>query len=347
LRGKPEGRAYQASIERSAMLGSANYRGCRALGHDVPNRAICKIVLRATGILFVYESQFEPNNTIAVSKSDKTTKNPKWGLGGNMRLLFSIAVPALIVCMQSPIFSQATPAPTNTEDPLHAGNALMDERKYCEALTRYKEGLSSSPDDTSLLYNGGLAAFQCKKYDAAVDLWRQLKNLDSSDWQARAKLIQAYQALGKLSERDQERMALFAMRKQGSNDDLMKQVEYCRDQFEAGGERVMAFEYFELKGDRAVRYVFSIVGDSKHKEKYRLSLGSYDTTNAVWHQTTKPRPKETDRLFHLDGYYDGGHATYGMYFPEPSYDEVRATVVEILEKKKSPMSTSTYGSSSK
>jgi len=109
----------------------------------------------------------------------------------------------------------------------------------------------------------------------------------------------------------------------------------------------MAFEHFELKGDRAVRYVFSIIDESKQEEKYRLSLGSYDTTNAIWHETTKPRPKDSDRLFHLDGYYDWGHATYGMYFPEPSYDDVRTAVIEILEKKKNPLSTSTHAAPQK
>ena len=57
-------------------------------------------------------------------------------------------------------------------------------------------------------------------------------------------------------------------------------------------------------------------------------------TNSVWRATAKPTPKEGERLFHLDGYFkSGGHATYGMFAPEPSYDEVRARVVQILEQK--------------
>jgi len=45
--------------------------------------------------------------------------------------------------------------------------------------------------------------------------------------------------------------------------------------------------------------------------------------------------------FHAFRHNNWGHATYGMYFPEPSYDQVRATVIEVLEKKKNPASTST------
>lgn len=190
-----------------------------------------------------------------------------------------------------------------------------------------------------------MAALRCKQYTEALNFWSGLKTLDPEDWHARAGLIQIYQALGKLPERDAERAALFELRKRNPNSELAKQVEYCRDRFEAGGEQVLAFEHFELKGNYALRYVFRIIDESGYHAKYRLSLGSYDSTNAVWHEITKPKPKDTDRLFHLDGYYEWGHATYAMYFPEPSYDQVRATVIEVLEKKKQPMSTFTINSS--
>jgi hypothetical protein len=61
----------------------------------------------------------------------------------------------------------------------------------------------------------------------------------------------------------------------------------------------------------------------------------------MWHEMTKPRPPDDQRLFHLDGYYQWGHATYGMYTTEPSYDETRNLVIAILEKKLDPVSTST------
>lgn len=36
---------------------------------------------------------------------------------------------------------------------------------------------------------------------------------------------------------------------------------------------------------------------------------------------------------------NGGHATYGMFFPEPSYDDIPAKVVKILEGQGNPIST--------
>jgi len=228
------------------------------------------------------------------------------------------------------------------EKAFNAGNELMEQRKFSEALARYKEALAILPDDPSLLFNGGLAAFSSKDYAQAADLWKHLKAVDPSDWHVRAKLIQAYQALGRLPERDAERAELFEMWKAGKNAELKQQFEYCREQFEVGGKKVMAFEHFELKGDRALRYVFSIINEAGDGEEFRISLGSYDLTNAIWRETTKPKPKEGERLFHLDGYFTNGHATYGMYFPEPSYDAVRSQVVQILEGKNKPISGTTF-----
>lgn len=232
------------------------------------------------------------------------------------------------------------------EKAFDAANALMEQRRYAEALVRYKEAIALAPDDPSLLFNGGLAAYQGKNFATALDLWQHLKRVDPSDWQARSKVIQAYQALNKLPERDAERAELFKIWKSGDNPELSKEVEFCRDQFEVNKYKVMAFEHFELKGDRALRYVFSILNESGDAEDFRISLGSYDLTDAIWRQRANPKPKPGERLFHLDGYFKGGsHATYGMFAPEPSYDEMRARVIQILEGKSKPVSSTTVNPS--
>lgn len=216
------------------------------------------------------------------------------------------------------------------------GNKLMEQNKPAEALTHYKKALAILPKHPAILFNGGMAAFGSKDFNTALDLWKQMKAVEPKDWQLRSKLIQTYQALGKTAERDAERAELFDMWKKGEPAELQKEVEYCREQFEVNGVKVMAFEHFELKGERALRYVFSILDKTGQAEDWRISLGSYNMTNSIWRATRKPTPKEDERLFHLDGYFKGGHATYAMLFPEPTYDEVRARVVKILEAKSQP-----------
>ena len=256
------------------------------------------------------------------------------------RLFLASMIVLLVVCgasAQNPV--PPDQAWAEADKSFKLANTLMEQHKPGEALVHYKKALTLAPNEPAILFNGGMAAFATKDYVLAADLWKQLKALEPLDWHTRAKLVQTYQALGKTAERDSERGELFEMRKSGRSAELQKESEYCRDQFEVNGQKIMAFEHFELKGDRALRYVFSVVNKTEDGEEFRISLGSYEVTNSIWRETRNPRPKPDERLFHLDGYFqNGAHATFGMYFPEPSYDDVRAIVIKILEKKVNPIS---------
>lgn len=231
------------------------------------------------------------------------------------------------------------------EKAFNDGNDLMRQRKYKEALALYQEGLAKIPDSPGFLFNGGLAAFMIKDFSTAEKLWKSLSELDPDDWQSRAKLVQVYQSLGDLKARDEQRQKLLDLRKSGKSEDLKKLDFYCREQFEVAGKKVMAFEHFELKGERALRYVFTVLDESGEDEAFRLSLGSYETTNLVASELGSV--KKGERLFHLDGYYKWGHATYGFFTPEPSYDEIGKRVIGILEEKDKPQSRSVIKPSSK
>lgn len=245
----------------------------------------------------------------------------------------------------------AAPPQDPAERAFNEGNDLMERRKYAEALAKYREALKHAPDEPSVLYNASTASLLAKDFASAAELLKKLVRLEPEDWQVRAKLIQAHQALGDTAARDAERADLLALRKRGGGENkeepqlsLSRQEVFCRERFEVAGRRGMAFEHFELKGPRALRYVFVVLKEDEDAEDFRISLGSYDMTNAIWRETTKPTPKEGERLFHLDGYFPGGgHATYGMYPREPSYDEVRRIVFGILEGKNKPVSSSTVG----
>lgn len=248
-----------------------------------------------------------------------------------------IAALVIVATVSLPAFAQdlSPEQIAAAEKAFKIGNDLMDRRKYADALTIYKRLLTTIPNNAAVLYNTGMAAFATKDFGTALDMWQQMKKIEPASWHVRAKLIQVYQALKKLPERDAERAELFAMWKKGEPAELKNEVEYCRDAFEVNGKEVLAFEHFELKGNRALRYVFTVLDATGKTEDYRISLGSYDTTHDIWAQLQNPPPKEGDRLFHLDGYFkDGRHMTFGMYPPpEPTYDRIREIVVKILEGK--------------
>lgn len=252
----------------------------------------------------------------------------------------------LILCVTLfalPVAAQSVLPPASekrAQELFEKANEAFEANNFSEALKLYKEVLAILPDDPAVLYNGGVAAFGIKEFNTAQDFWSRLKKVDPEDWMARAKLIQTYQALNKIAERDKERGELFELRKSKKVKELSDAPVYCREQFESNGYKIMVLEHFELEGSRALRYAF-IVSKPDKSEEFKITLGSYSMTNAVWRETTKPTPKEGDRLFHIDGYYNWGHATIGMYHPEPTYEETRAIVIKVLEGKSKPISSTT------
>ncbi len=258
-----------------------------------------------------------------------------------MILLFVFGLFFVDAKAQSPKQNPTVDDEAKAEQAFKAANALMEQKKYSEALTKYKESLSYMPDDPSILYNGGLAAYMSKDFKTSIEFWQKLKTIDTEDWQVRSKLIQAYQAAEDFKGRDDERKALFDLRKSGKITELNGRDFYCREQTEIAGRKVFVFEHFELKGDRALRYAFEVVDEKGEDIEYTISLGSYNRTNSIWRETKNPKPKEDERLFHLDGYYKWGHATFGFYTPEPTYDQIRKIVVGIIEKKNKPISSTT------
>ncbi|MGE3466172.1 MAG: tetratricopeptide repeat protein [Pyrinomonadaceae bacterium] len=258
----------------------------------------------------------------------------------NKKTSFSLLI--FVLLLASLGFSQGTPALSDkemaaVEDLFEKANTQLANKEYSAALANYQTALKALPGDPAILYNAGFAAMLSKEFVIAAELLNSVKKLDPDDWQVRAKLIQVFQALGKIPERDREREELIALWKKGSNEELKEQIEFCRERFTAGGRDVMAFELFEFKGPRGMRYIFRVINESGN-EDHRISLGSYDMTNAIWQETSKPKPKKGVRLFHLDGYFPNGHATYGMFPGEPTYEETRKLVVDILEKNEKPIS---------
>ena len=187
------------------------------------------------------------------------------------------------------------------------------------------------------IYNAGQSLQLEGKHEESLSNFLRVVNLDPTDWEARTKVIQEYQALGKISERDAHREALLALREKGNIESLNERVMYVRDQFSVGINKVITLEYFDLKGDRAVRYSFMVLDTFGKKTMFKISLGSYQRMTEFFQ--AKGDLRENERVFHLDGYFPGGeHRTYGFFKGEPEYDVVRKLVIEILERKRTHVS---------
>ena len=187
-------------------------------------------------------------------------------------------------------------------------------------------------------YNDGQRHQTSGNHKEALKSFLKVIELDSTDWIARGKVIQEYQALGMYEQRNAQRDTLYFHRKSRSIESLNDVDLYCRDQFYVDSNKIMVFEYFELRGEQAVRYSFNVLDGSGKDLIYKLSLGSYEFTTQIAREHGEINKDQ--RLFHLDAYsLEGEHKTYGFFVDEPDYDSVKVIVLEVIRGKRGQISS--------
>ncbi|WP_205525745.1 tetratricopeptide repeat protein [Pyxidicoccus trucidator] len=222
-------------------------------------------------------------------------------------------------------------------DPEHAeslrgrGQVLMEQGRTDEGVALLEKAAARGTlDDVTLRYNLGLHFQLAGKHARALEHFQAASLKAPEDWRILAKLVQEHQALGQRAERDARLVALRRLKQRGGVDSPF----FVREQFQEAGQKVMVFEHFELEGERAVRYRFEVISADGESIQRTLSLGSYDFTNAVTQNRTPGV-----RLFHLDGYFpDNSHQTFAFFNGEPSYDDTRELIVEVLRGERKPVS---------
>ncbi len=203
-----------------------------------------------------------------------------------------------------------------------------------DAEQAFAETVSLLPHAAEAWTNLGQVRQSLGLHVEALAAYDRLVALDPEDWQGHSKRVQLLYALDqpeKAAEVRQVVRDLYAA-------DKVDAEYFCVEQYEHAGERVMAFEYFDLVDPRAVRYVFYLLeGDNDVKHSY--SFGSYERTTKIAREMGDIGAEE--RSWHLDGYGpDGSHQTFGFWDEELSYEKVRELVAAILEGNFDPISES-------
>ena len=221
---------------------------------------------------------------------------------------------------------------------INLGSAWCAANQKELGLKAFKRARKLDPTLINAHANIGQVYQDLGKHEESLKAYQGGLKVRPDDWRIVAKTIQLHQALQQIPQRDK---ALKQLRKLYDSGKVDRPL-FCREQFKHGGKNIMAFEYFKLEGERAVRYVFHVIDPKTGKSLRRFSLGSYEITNAIARE--QGTIKAGQRLYHLDRYDpDGSHWTLGMYVDpkQITYEATRKRLIAALDGKLRPVSGTT------
>ena len=109
-----------------------------------------------------------------------------------------------------------------------------------------------------------------------------------------------------------------------------------KERFEVGKAGVTAVTFDKFAGQFPKLYLFAVALDRKCVN-YIISAGSYETTTRMAREMKEIKTDE--RLYHIDLYKTGSHATLYIGKEKPSYGQTRALVIKhITGQAKKPLS---------
>ena len=213
---------------------------------------------------------------------------------------------------------------------LYQSIVFSDENKYGEAVKVIEEVISLAPNQASLLWNLATFSVEVGKHKKALKYWLKLKQLEPKNMHVLSKIIQSYQALNQIKNRDNAIVKMLEMYKSNVDPTYIKKNKFCRQQYKVGDWNIFVFQYFDPGEENLYFYRYSVT-DISGRELFWLSLGSYQSTTMISRELGSISASQ--RAYHLDYYGKNLHATHGMYTRKPAYDDLSKIVREIIMQK--------------
>jgi len=212
-------------------------------------------------------------------------------------------------------------------------------------LGKKEEGIASLQSAADLIINGnivnqktfttlfnlGVVYFTNKNYEKALELFKLGADFD---WTVLAKLVQCYSALKQNSERNATISKLYEKHAKGE----IPQPRFCREQIQSPHGTILCYEFFTFSGQfGACKILFLWENQSEIEQvrqnvfPYRVSLGSYDSTNDIAREMGNVPGNQ--RLWHIDSYFvNNSHKTIKMIISEepPAFDVIKEICIEAM-----------------
>jgi tetratricopeptide (TPR) repeat protein len=277
-----------------------------------------------------------------------TTRAPR------ARSVAVVALAAIVSLRCSP--QQPAPAPERTQptpqSPVQApaqqpGNADLDEglkylrsNQFEKALSSFQKVLNADPENATANLLAASAALNLFQGDGAVTYAENARRLAPNDWRVDTTLVTAYAVDGKTAERDAVRAKLVALHDSPDAPDAMKANGFLLDIFKVKRYRVETVQYFKPIGKFHTYYRF-LVRNMAGKRLWEYELQSDDFAQKSWAEAHKQEAAAGGRQYTLESDFGDAHVEYRLFSGNPSYDDVRAVVVQLLTERTEPFPAET------
>ncbi len=237
---------------------------------------------------------------------------------------------------------QPPPQPPAQATEQASGNADLDEglkylrnNQFDKALASFQKVLNADPENATANLLAASAALNLFQGDGAVTYAENARRLAPNDWRVDTTLVTAYAVDGKTAERDAVRAKLVALHNSPDAPDAMKANGFLLDLFKVKKYRVEAVQYFKPIGKFHTYYRF-LVRNMAGKRLWEYELQSDDFAQKSWAEAHAQEAAAGGRQYTLESDFGDAHVEYRLFSGNPSYDDVRAVVVQLLTERTEP-----------
>jgi tetratricopeptide (TPR) repeat protein len=220
---------------------------------------------------------------------------------------------------------------------------LLKTGKRAEALHAFEAIIAARPPDPSqALFVAGSIDMEDGHWQAAKPLLEQLVKLRPAFYPGWELMVQAYQAAGDTEDRDASIESLYTAWRSALDPAIRSRVSFARDRIFGAKHTVLAQETLDPGGDDILRFVFQ-PADELGQQRHLIVVRSDNDTNERWREDgTVPYGTVVYHLDTVEQLPNGRSMVrpYEYYLEPPSYDRVRAKVVEILAGTTQPLTGS-------
>lgn len=224
----------------------------------------------------------------------------------------------------------------------------LESRRFSAALTGAQTILTSNPGSPKANKLVGVVLLDQQKPTDSLPYFQKALQLAPNDPTIHGLLLQAYAESGDKTNRDAQRAILRSLHSDGKHPDFARIPAYLIETIPVGDKVIQATEFYEPFGEFHFYYRFNIFNTKGHILSF-IALEADDADQALYAQQHPKKAAAGQRRFSLDGYSKSadGHVTQALYTffnGEPSYDDLRALVVKLVQEGKEPMAATTHAS---